>query len=283
MSKLLYLACPVDRVVSAGRTWKDDAKLAMSGAENWITYDPQAAWGVGREVELDNKIAHTNRVALGMASALCVHLPDVQTVGTFMEIAWAERRGIPVAWFGEDIWENHWSLQLAGIQRVPDLESALAWCIGHARDNDTRQEVATTVHVQKLASNTILPTKEHADDAGWDLYVTKDTLVSPGKWEDVPLGVAIQPPPGIWFRIVGRSSTFRKRRILVLEGIIDEGYRGELFVGCTNLGDVDVEIKAGERICQMIPQSSWGSLDVKWATVLSASSRGSAGFGSTGT
>lgn len=281
MSKLMYLAGPHERGTFKTQDWRADAKEAMSAAEDWITFDPCAAWTLGTDIELDDKIAHLNRIALGMASALVVSLPDVQSAQAFMEIAWAERRGIPIAWFGEDIWEEHWALQLRGIQRVPDLESALAWGIGHARDNETRSEVQSTIRVQKLASNAILPTKTHTDDAGWDLYVTHDTLVSPGKWEDVPLGVAIQPPPGIWFRIVGRSSTFRKRRILVLEGIIDEGYRGELFVGCTNLGTEDVEIKAGERICQMLPAYTH-TLDIKWATVLSASSRGSAGFGSTG-
>lgn len=279
---MMYLGGPIDAASDDEHNWRTEARELIGSAEGWVAYDPYFAWVVNPQAEIDNKIAHVNRLALGMSSALIVHLPDERTAGTFMEIAWAERRGVPIAWFGDDRWADHWSLALRGIQRVPDVESAMAWCIGHTHENERRQEVGTTLHVQKLSVNAVLPTKAHNDDAGWDLYVTKDTIIKPGKWEDVPLGIAIQPPPGVWFRIVGRSSTFRKRRILVLEGIIDEGYRGELFVGCTNLGDTDVEIKAGERICQMLPGYTMQHFSPAWSLSLSAHARGSKGFGSSG-
>lgn len=127
-----------------------------------------------------------------------------------------------------------------------------------------------------------LPTKGHDDDAGWDLYTCADVIIQPGYWEDIPIGISIEPPPGIWFRIVGRSSTFRKRRLLVIEGIIDAGYRGELFVGCWNAGSEPAHIEVGERLCQMLPQYNMLHFSPEWADRLAMSVRGTGGFGSTG-
>jgi len=143
------------------------------------------------------------------------------------------------------------------------------------------QEMFRTIKVKKVHPRAQLPTRAHPNDAGWDLYACHSTIIQPGKWEDIGIGIAIEPPPGVWFRIVGRSSTFRKRRLLALEGIIDEGFRGELFAGVTNLGDEPVTIEVGERLVQMIPQLTM-AFGVQWREELSESLRGTGGFGSTG-
>jgi dUTP pyrophosphatase len=69
---------------------------------------------------------------------------------------------------------------------------------------------------------------------------------------------------------------------LVIEGIIDHGYRGPLYVGVTNLSNKPVTVEIGERIAQMLPQYNI----IHEATIVhevSASERGDLGFGSTGT
>ena len=43
------------------------------------------------------------------------------------------------------------------------------------------------------------------------------------------------------------------RGIATTGGVIDAGYRGEILVLMTNLGEAAVELKAGEKIAQMIP------------------------------
>ena len=43
------------------------------------------------------------------------------------------------------------------------------------------------------------------------------------------------------------------RGIATTGGVIDAGYRGEILVLMTNLGETAVELKAGEKIAQMIP------------------------------
>jgi dUTP pyrophosphatase len=64
-------------------------------------------------------------------------------------------------------------------------------------------------------------------------------------------------------------------------GVIDAGYRGEIMVLITNLGDTALELKAGEKIAQMIP------VPVLTGTVeevedLEDSARAEKGFGSSG-
>jgi dUTP pyrophosphatase len=64
-------------------------------------------------------------------------------------------------------------------------------------------------------------------------------------------------------------------------GVIDAGYRGEILVLMTNLGEAAVELKAGEKIAQMIPVPVLTG-DVFEVGDLEHSARAGKGFGSSG-
>ena len=138
-------------------------------------------------------------------------------------------------------------------------------------------EVKYDTHMQSL-----LPTRGYADDAGLDLYISEDTVIGPHEFADVPSGVRVDIPNGHWLFIVGRSSTLRKRGLLVNPGIIDAGWTGELFSGVQNLTDEEVLLYAGDRVAQaiLLPapvtgyRPEWGDVREK--------ERGTNGFGSTG-
>ncbi len=129
----------------------------------------------------------------------------------------------------------------------------------------------------------ILPTRAYHDDAGLDLYVTEEVTVKPGEFMDIHCHAGVQLPENVWALIIGRSSTLRKRGLMVNPGIIDTGYRGELFTGVWNLTDAPVRVQNGERLAQII---LFHNLTHRYAPVftslLGETDRGDQGFGSSG-
>lgn len=127
------------------------------------------------------------------------------------------------------------------------------------------------------------PYKKHIGDAGWDLYVNEPCDIAPGETRDVHTGVRIDMPPYLYARITGRSSTLRKHRLLVNEGIIDNGYTGEMFVCVHNVGNTVFHVKPGMRLAQILFHTIE---DVRWSEVdaikPTKGKRGNNGFGSTG-
>ena len=135
----------------------------------------------------------------------------------------------------------------------------------------------------ELGKNAKVPFKKHTGDAGWDLYVSEACDIPVGETVDVHTNIKINMPPYLYARIIGRSSTLRKHRLLVNEAIIDNGYTGELFVCIHNVGDKVFHVKQGMRLAQIIFHTIE---DVRWSEVdeiiPTFGSRGNNGFGSTG-
>lgn len=118
-------------------------------------------------------------------------------------------------------------------------------------------------------------------DVGFDLCSKEDVTVPPRGATMIWSGVSIKCPRGTWARITGRSSTWSKLGLLVADATIDNGYTGELGVGCISLRDEPVKIEAGQRIGQVVfcpavvpPMSVVDRLP--------ETARSSNGFGSTG-
>lgn len=121
-------------------------------------------------------------------------------------------------------------------------------------------------------------------DAGFDLVTAKDHEVEGGSYSLVPCEVRVEFPDGYWGWITGRSSTIQNFGLLVLPGIIDTGYRGELFVAVLNLNQTPVTVSAGQRIGQLIMMKNHTQeFDPEQVLALDEStSRGANGFGSSG-
>lgn len=126
-----------------------------------------------------------------------------------------------------------------------------------------------------------------AGDVGLDLACTLDGIggsvtIQPGERYLLPTGIRLEIPEGYWASIEARSST-SKRSLIVPKGVIDEGYRGELFAQIINVGNAPATIEDGDRVIQLIMHKR----HIKDFTIvevdeLSASERGESGFGSTG-
>lgn len=144
-------------------------------------------------------------------------------------------------------------------------------------------EPTETTHIRThTGPQELLPSRGYDDDAGLDLYVSRDCVIGPHEFYDVPCGVKVDIPAGHWGLIAGRSSTLRKRGLLVNPGVIDAGWTGELFAGVQNLTGEEIEVDAGDRLAQFIllgacvvgREPCWGRVPQK--------ARGESGFGSTG-
>lgn len=135
----------------------------------------------------------------------------------------------------------------------------------------------------EIGENGRPPYKKHTGDAGWDLYISRDCVIPPGATVDVHTDIRMDMPPYLYARIVGRSSTLRKHNLIVNEGIIDNGYTGELFVCVHNIDSKPFVVKKGMRLAQVLFHTIE---DVRWSQVEAIrptpGKRGSEGFGSTG-
>jgi dUTP pyrophosphatase len=125
------------------------------------------------------------------------------------------------------------------------------------------------------------PYRAYPGDAGFDLSCLNAGVVGAGQLVDLPTGLSVQLPDGVWGWITGRSSTTAKG-FDVIPGVIDEGYRGPLFVRVRNYTDRPIQVDEGERLGQMIPIYQVQDLVFRQVDQLEPSDRGHNGFGSSG-
>jgi dUTP pyrophosphatase len=132
-----------------------------------------------------------------------------------------------------------------------------------------------------------LPAYQSEHAAGLDLLAAipegSPLILSPGQRALVPTGVTIALPSGYEAQVRPRSGLATKHGITVLNapGTVDADYRGEISVLLINHGEIPFPIRRGERIAQMVI-ASVARAELVPASSLSATKRGSGGFGSTG-
>lgn len=105
----------------------------------------------------------------------------------------------------------------------------------------------------------------------------------------VSSGIRLSMPSYVWCHVHPRSSISR-RKLQLLGGIIDSGFRGELFSILHNFGLLPRVVRDGERYAQVVfysairPQFKITNSEEKWMhrLALDWSTRGEDGFGSTG-
>lgn len=155
---------------------------------------------------------------------------------------------------------------------------------------------------------TFLPTKAEPNATGWDVRAAEEVWFTPTKPVKIPLGVRCFAPDGWWLELRPRSSTFGKKNIHALYGVIDCSYEGELIFSCQWIPVLDsfiskiiqgqdwselfshlFKIEKGERIGQLIPvrrqEMKVESITKEQFESLCkerGANRGSGGYGSTG-
>jgi dUTP pyrophosphatase len=142
------------------------------------------------------------------------------------------------------------------------------------------------LRVKLLEAGARLPGVAHpGEDLGYDLFALEATTLAPRATVKVRTGIAVEarhPATGAPLGLLVRDrSSMAARGIATTAGVIDAGYRGEILVLMTNLTDAAVDLKAGEKIAQMIPVPVLTGL-VQEVETLEDSARAEKGFGSSG-
>ncbi len=131
-----------------------------------------------------------------------------------------------------------------------------------------------------------LPNYETIASAGMDLRanILKPILLKPLERYLIKTGLFIELPIGIEAQVRPRSGLAAKKGVTVLNapGTIDADYRGEIGVILINLSNQDYTIQNGERIAQLVI-AKHERIEWENVKVLSETTRGESGFGSTGT
>lgn len=288
MMRFVYLAEPID---AAGADYEGSRRrlaIDMLNGYGVGVFRPRRAFSANA-VQPGPEINEINTCALKVCDAVLAFLPSgTPTIGVPIEIEQALVTGKPVAVVTDN--DGAWALQRPEphFGTFESYRSAVDWlALQKTADHDSKSSTISLPFKDFTGGQEVtpvLPFRGYADDAGLDLTVLKDTPIPPGEFRDVPTGVACGFPPGVWGLIIGRSSTLRQRGLMVNQGVIDPGYRGELFCGCFNLTVDHVVVKAGDRIAQMLLLPSLSQYQPAWTGELPAShdGRDTAGFGSTG-
>jgi len=133
----------------------------------------------------------------------------------------------------------------------------------------------------QLKPDAKLPQRAHRTDAGADLFSYETCEIYPGEQKLVDTGIAVKIPEGYAGFVYNRSSQGKKGITIPHSvGVIDSGYRDTIKVLLKNIGDDPYEIQAGDRIAQLVIQKV--EL-VQFKDIWNDSTRGTGGFGSTGT
>jgi dUTP pyrophosphatase len=144
----------------------------------------------------------------------------------------------------------------------------------------------STLFVKLLEGGAKLPVVAHpGEDLGYDVFALEGAVLLPLTGVKVRTGIAVEarhPATGVPLGLLVRDrSSMAAKGIATTAGVIDAGYRGEILVLMTNLGAAPVELKAGEKIAQMIPVPILTGA-VEQVASLEDSARAEKGFGSSG-
>ena len=151
--------------------------------------------------------------------------------------------------------------------------------------------------LKKLDPSAVVPSRAKEGDAGFDLVAIDDGVVDSEGFIQYRTGLSIDPPQGYHTEIWPRSSISKYDLVLANSiGLVDNGYRGELLVrfkptlrfAQTKEGEIYVilpkpvkKYKKGDKIAQLVITETVESSFTEMQE-LTASARGSGGFGSSG-
>lgn len=156
---------------------------------------------------------------------------------------------------------------------IPQSEAPLNW------DFPEIELPIDVLHVQ-LDDDAFMPERAHSTDAGLDLRSPIGVSLLPLHGIGIRTGIHIQLPPGTVGMLKSKSGLNTKFGI-TSEGVIDEGYSGEIVVKLYNHSSNTFHIKRGDKISQLVILPVL-YLSPAQVDKIEGGERGDNGFGSTG-
>jgi len=137
-----------------------------------------------------------------------------------------------------------------------------------------------TILFKKLSEKAVIPTRATAGSAGFDLYSPISCTVYGHGSCVIDLDLAMAIPDGYVGEIHPRSGKSIEFQVVKLAGVIDSDYRKSVRVALYNMGDMPWEIRAGDRIAQLVVTQYFG--EAREVSELPDPGTRTGGFGSTG-
>ncbi|AGU82696.1 dUTP diphosphatase [Streptococcus anginosus] len=114
--------------------------------------------------------------------------------------------------------------------------------------------------VSSFTNENLLPKRETAHAAGYDLKVAERTVIAPKEIKLVPTGVKAYMQAGEVLYLYDRSSNPRKKGLVLINsvGVIDGDYygnpgnEGHIFAQMQNITDQEVVLEEEDRIVQAV-------------------------------
>lgn len=138
------------------------------------------------------------------------------------------------------------------------------------------------ISIARVDKTLPLPKYETAGAVAFDLICRTNVTIEPRGVELIPVNIIVKIPPGHALLLSSRSSTAKKRGLIIPLGIIDQDFCGpedELRLQTLNFTNEPITVSRGDRIGQglfvEISQAEWDEVDT-----MEGASRG--GFGTTG-
>ena len=131
----------------------------------------------------------------------------------------------------------------------------------------------------KIDKGAFMPERAHSADAGLDIRAPYNAVITEWDMCTIRTGVHVELPKGT----VGMVKTRNSMNLLGIqcEGVIDEGYTGEIVVVLQNHTNTIRTIKAGDKIAQLVILLVIRP-EIELVDELEETERGDNGFGSSG-
>lgn len=132
----------------------------------------------------------------------------------------------------------------------------------------------------QLDDDAYMPRRAHATDAGADIRTPVAVTVPPHGAAQVHTGVHVELPPNT-VGMVKSKSGLNVKHDLTSEGVIDEGFSGEVIVKLYNHGPMEYRFERGDKITQLVVLPCHYPA-YQQVTRVAGGERGDRGYGSTG-